>query len=193
MRSMARNSTVINACFPLSIQPIEVPRYRAVNEEVPPHAWPALDTRVYSNPSLVQCFTDPFACLPSFKCRQSPPDWKDLHVMHSSPQRSLSAWTLLWTGGIATDLVFTTQVVKLDQDFGSAFSGVLVDAGDRLRALWASYSEQVNSEDRELCAGLPAAVIAPFVRRIAAAEAKLPAPCASVCQVHPRTSFIIYS
>ncbi|EIE24624.1 DegP-type protease [Coccomyxa subellipsoidea C-169] len=106
MRSMARNSTVINACFPLSIQPIEVPRYRAVNEEV----------------------------------------------------------------------------VKLDQDFGSAFSGVLVDAGDRLRALWASYSEQVNSEDRELCAGLPAAVIAPFVRRIAAAEAKLPAPCASVCQ-----------
>ena len=80
-------------------------------------------------------------------------------------------------------------MVKLDQDFGSAFSGVLVDAGDRLRALWASYSEQVNSEDRELCAGLPAAVIAPFVRRIAAAEAKLPAPCASVCQVHPRTSF----
>ena len=34
MRSMARNSHVINACFPLSIQPIEVPRYRAVNEEV---------------------------------------------------------------------------------------------------------------------------------------------------------------
>lgn len=31
---MARNSGVINACFPLSIQPIEVPRYRAVNEEV---------------------------------------------------------------------------------------------------------------------------------------------------------------
>ncbi len=75
------------------------------------------------------------------------------------------------------------QVVKLDHDFGSAFSGVLVDAGDRLRALWASYSEQVNSEDRELTAGLPTAVFAPFVRRIAAAEASIPAPTAGVCQV----------
>lgn len=36
MRPMARTSTVINACFPLSILPIEVPRYRAVNEEVTP-------------------------------------------------------------------------------------------------------------------------------------------------------------
>ena len=66
-RPMARNSTVINACFPLNIAPIEVPRYRAVNEEV----------------------------------------------------------------------------VKLDLDFGDAFSGVLVDKQDHLRALWASYSEQV--------------------------------------------------
>jgi hypothetical protein len=35
------------------------------------------------------------------------------------------------------------QVVKLDIDFGSSFSGVLVDSKDQLRALWASYSEQV--------------------------------------------------
>lgn len=35
------------------------------------------------------------------------------------------------------------QVVKLDIDFGSAFSGILVDGKDKLRALWASYSEQV--------------------------------------------------
>ena len=74
-------------------------------------------------------------------------------------------------------------MVKLDQDFGSAFSGVLVDGSDRLRALWASYSEQVNSEDRELCAGLPTAVFAPFVRRIVAEEASLPSPTAGVCQV----------
>ena len=68
-RAMARTSAVINACSPLAIAPIEVPRYRAVNEEV----------------------------------------------------------------------------VKLDLDFGDAFSGVLVDREDRLRALWASYSEQVRS------------------------------------------------
>lgn len=66
-RAMARNSTVINACFSLNIAPIAVPRYRAVNEEV----------------------------------------------------------------------------VKLDLDFGDSFSGVLVDGQDHLRALWASYSEQV--------------------------------------------------
>ena len=35
------------------------------------------------------------------------------------------------------------QVVKLDHDFGTKFSGVLTDAGGRLRALWGSYSEQV--------------------------------------------------
>ena len=83
------------------------------------------------------------------------------------------------------------QVVKLDHDFGSAFSGVLVDAADRLRALWASYSEQINSEDRELTAGLPTAVFAPFVRRIAAAEASLPAPTAGICQVRMQASSTI--
>ena len=34
LRAMARASTVINACYPLNIAPVEVPRYRAVNEEV---------------------------------------------------------------------------------------------------------------------------------------------------------------
>lgn len=36
------------------------------------------------------------------------------------------------------------QVVKLDQDFGSSFSGILVSDDDHLRALWASFSEQVG-------------------------------------------------
>ena len=36
------------------------------------------------------------------------------------------------------------EVVKLDLDFGDSFSGVLVDGQDNLRALWASYSEQVH-------------------------------------------------
>ena len=79
-RAMARTSTVMNACSPLAIAPIEVPRYRAVNEEV----------------------------------------------------------------------------VKLDLDFGDAFSGVLVDREDRLRALWASYSEQVRSARVRLAACPPA-------------------------------------
>ena len=34
LRPMARSSTVINASFPLSIAHVEVPRFRAVNEEV---------------------------------------------------------------------------------------------------------------------------------------------------------------
>ena len=36
LRPMVRSSTVINASFPLNIAHIEVPRFRAVNEEVPP-------------------------------------------------------------------------------------------------------------------------------------------------------------
>lgn len=34
LRAMARASTVINTCYPLNIAPVEVPRFRAVNEEV---------------------------------------------------------------------------------------------------------------------------------------------------------------
>lgn len=37
------------------------------------------------------------------------------------------------------------QVIKLDHDFGSTFSGVLTDRDGSVRALWASYSEQVKS------------------------------------------------
>ena len=36
------------------------------------------------------------------------------------------------------------QVVKLDQDFGSAFAGVLTDDAGAVRALWGSYSEQAR-------------------------------------------------
>ncbi len=34
------------------------------------------------------------------------------------------------------------EVVKLDQDFGSAFSGILTDDTGKMRALWGSYAEQ---------------------------------------------------
>lgn len=55
------------------------------------------------------------------------------------------------------------EAVKLDQDFGATFSGVLTDEAGRLRALWGSYAEQVEKEEREWCAGLPTDVFAPWV------------------------------
>ena len=39
------------------------------------------------------------------------------------------------------------QVVKLDQDFGSSFAGVLTDDAGAVRALWGSYSEQARLGD----------------------------------------------
>ena len=36
------------------------------------------------------------------------------------------------------------EVVKVDQDFGATFSGVLTDDLGRVRALWGSYAEQVR-------------------------------------------------
>jgi hypothetical protein len=47
------------------------------------------------------------------------------------------------------------QVIKLDHDFGSSFSGVLANKQGQVRAIWASYSEQISREEREWCAGLP--------------------------------------
>ncbi|WIA19090.1 hypothetical protein OEZ85_003739 [Tetradesmus obliquus] len=63
------------------------------------------------------------------------------------------------------------EVVKLDQDFGATFSGVLTDDEGRIRALWGSYAEQVDREEREWCAGLPTHVFAPWVQRLVAQDA----------------------
>ena len=68
------------------------------------------------------------------------------------------------------------QVVKLDHDFGSTFSGALTDDAGRLRALWASYCEQVGTEEREWCAGLPAATLAPWVAAVLASMAPAAGP-----------------
>jgi len=47
------------------------------------------------------------------------------------------------------------EVVKLDQDFGATFSGVLTDDDGRVRALWGSYAEQVGrGRCCKLCWGL---------------------------------------
>ncbi|GIL73118.1 hypothetical protein Vretimale_4727 [Volvox reticuliferus] len=59
------------------------------------------------------------------------------------------------------------EVIKLDQDFGATFSGCLTDHRGRVRGLWCSYSEQVDKEEREWCAGLHAAVFYPWVEQLA--------------------------
>ena len=43
------------------------------------------------------------------------------------------------------------QVIKLDQDFGATFSGIITDEQGGVRALWGSYAEQVDKEEREWC------------------------------------------
>ncbi|KAL6760325.1 hypothetical protein V8C86DRAFT_2557091 [Haematococcus lacustris] len=70
------------------------------------------------------------------------------------------------------------EVVKLDQDFGATFSGVLTDAEGRVRALWGSYAEQVDKEEREWCAGLPTACFQPWMQRLLVLEEQpdLPPP-----------------
>lgn len=37
------------------------------------------------------------------------------------------------------------EVLKLDQDFGSRFSGLITDKEGKVRALWGSYAEQVSA------------------------------------------------
>ncbi len=63
------------------------------------------------------------------------------------------------------------EVVKLDHDFGSSFSGVLTDGAGSVRAMWASYAEQVDKDEREWCAGLPTHVFLPWVQRLINMEA----------------------
>ncbi|KAK8694381.1 hypothetical protein V6N13_071935 [Hibiscus sabdariffa] len=52
------------------------------------------------------------------------------------------------------------EVIELDTDFGSAFSGVLTDEHGRVQAIWASFSTQLkhgchSSEDHHFVRGIP--------------------------------------
>ncbi len=57
------------------------------------------------------------------------------------------------------------QVVKVDHDFGTTFSGVLTDRCGRIRALWGSYAEQRGGDEVEFCAGMPAALWTPWLNK----------------------------
>ncbi|GMH38408.1 hypothetical protein BSKO_06292 [Bryopsis sp. KO-2023] len=58
------------------------------------------------------------------------------------------------------------ELVKLDQDFGSEFSGIITDQDGAVRALWGSYAEQVDRDEREWCGGLHAEVFLPWIKRL---------------------------
>ncbi|TYH44292.1 hypothetical protein ES332_D11G184300v1 [Gossypium tomentosum] len=63
------------------------------------------------------------------------------------------------------------EVVELDTDFGSAFSGVLTDEHGRVRAIWASFSTQLKvgsntSEDHHFVRGIPVYAISQILHNI---------------------------
>ena len=60
---------------------------------------------------------------------------------------------------------WSVQVVKVDHDFGTTFSGVLTDRCGRIRALWGSYAEQRGGDEVEFCAGIPTALWTPWLNK----------------------------
>ncbi|KAK9683122.1 hypothetical protein RND81_10G118300 [Saponaria officinalis] len=63
------------------------------------------------------------------------------------------------------------EVIELDTDFGSTFSGVLTDEHGRVQAIWGSFSTQVkyggsSSEDHQFVRGLPVYSISQVVDKI---------------------------
>jgi hypothetical protein len=62
---------------------------------------------------------------------------------HSPLSGRLACLAALLARDSAATGVTAAQVIKLDHDFGTTFSGVLTDEAGRMVALWASYAEQV--------------------------------------------------
>ncbi|WVZ73972.1 hypothetical protein U9M48_022215 [Paspalum notatum var. saurae] len=63
------------------------------------------------------------------------------------------------------------EVIELDTDFGSTFSGVLTDEQGRVQALWASFSTQLkygcsSSEDHQFIRGIPIYAISQVLEKI---------------------------
>ncbi|XP_078176967.1 degP protease 7 isoform X2 [Carex rostrata] len=63
------------------------------------------------------------------------------------------------------------EVIELDTDFGSTFSGILTDEQGRVQALWASFSTQLkygcsSSEDHQFVRGIPICAISQVLDKI---------------------------
>ncbi|KAK7379256.1 hypothetical protein VNO80_04711 [Phaseolus coccineus] len=63
------------------------------------------------------------------------------------------------------------EVIELDTDFGSTFSGVLTDEQGRVQAIWGSFSTQLkfgcsNSEDHQFVRGIPIYAISQVLHKI---------------------------
>ncbi|XP_068642397.1 protease Do-like 7 [Aristolochia californica] len=63
------------------------------------------------------------------------------------------------------------EVIELDTDFGSTFSGVLTDERGRVQALWGSFSTQLkygcsSSEDHQFVRGIPIYAISQVIDKI---------------------------
>eukprot|EP00216_Chloropicon_sp_CCMP2111_P002213 CAMPEP_0198241736 /NCGR_PEP_ID=MMETSP1446-20131203/6471_1 /TAXON_ID=1461542 ORGANISM="Unidentified sp, Strain CCMP2111" /NCGR_SAMPLE_ID=MMETSP1446 /ASSEMBLY_ACC=CAM_ASM_001112 /LENGTH=1038 /DNA_ID=CAMNT_0043924613 /DNA_START=27 /DNA_END=3143 /DNA_ORIENTATION=+ len=67
------------------------------------------------------------------------------------------------------------EVIELDQDFGAPFSGILIDRESAsMRALWASFSKQVNGEEREFCAGIHSYTFSAWIDKVVRYVEKTP-------------------
>ncbi|KAL5726694.1 prolyl aminopeptidase [Ranunculus cassubicifolius] len=67
------------------------------------------------------------------------------------------------------------EVIELDTDFGSTFSGVLTDDRGRVQAIWGSFSTQVKygcstSEDHQFVRGIPIYAISEVLDKIISGE-----------------------
>ncbi|KAM0068090.1 putative htrA2 peptidase [Helianthus debilis subsp. tardiflorus] len=63
------------------------------------------------------------------------------------------------------------EVIELDTDFGSSFSGVLTDEQGRVKAIWGSFSTQLkyggnSSEDHQFVRGIPIYTITQILEKI---------------------------
>ncbi|KAG9130911.1 hypothetical protein Leryth_006685 [Lithospermum erythrorhizon] len=71
------------------------------------------------------------------------------------------------------------EVIELDTDFGSTFSGVLADEQGRVQAIWGSFSTQLkyggsSSEDHQFVRGLPINTVSQILEKIVSGVDGLP-------------------
>ncbi|XVF31696.1 hypothetical protein REPUB_Repub17cG0014300 [Reevesia pubescens] len=71
------------------------------------------------------------------------------------------------------------EIIELDTDFGSSFSGVLTDEHGRVQAIWGSFSTQLkfgssSSEDHQFVRGIPVYAISQVLDKIISGANGLP-------------------